>query len=229
MTFAEVQSEVQRVGGLDSSIAADTTSGAAWTAMGLRAIVRAAPWSWLRRTIEITLVGDTYEYAFSDFASDLFRLDAKSIRYGGKDDYLEWGAIESVDDVLGPDWKDSGTDAGTPEYVTRFGNNIWVAKKPSDDFVASYPILYGYGWRNEPSSGELYLPDPYFEVAVEASLAYGWYEEDDPRAQEKLAHLHRVLLPEMMGAQLDINAGDRLQEPAWMSHSRDNFEDYGDA
>lgn len=233
-TFSDLKTEIARLGGLGSSDD-DTDSAAAWGKGGLRMIGRAGAWPWLRRTISVTLVADQYNYDLADIASDLWRIDTKSLRTGGFNSYLDWNIIEAIDHELGPDWKNSSTDSGTPEYACRFGTELWIAGKPSSTFVSSNPRLYGYGWRYENwdedssvNNGNLLIPDVFFEIAVEASLAYGFTEEDDPRANDCLMRARQMIREEMMGAKLDVGADDRMFPPDWAYHSWAALDDYGD-
>lgn len=216
-TFTELSQEVARIGGLE--YANESASSDAWAKAGLRAIARAGAWPWLKASFELSLVADQYAYNFSDIASDLFRLNTRTIRYGGPNSFLRWVDEDTVDADLGPAWKDSGTDGGTPKYVFRFGNQLWLAKKPSAEFVASNAKIYGYYWREENFSGTLYLPDPFFECAVVASLAHGWAEEDDPRCEQYKGIWRNDSLPQMYGTTLDVGARDRMDPPTWAHYT----------
>uniref|UniRef100_A0A6H1ZCF4 Uncharacterized protein n=1 Tax=viral metagenome TaxID=1070528 RepID=A0A6H1ZCF4_9ZZZZ len=233
-TFTELKTEVSRASGMGKS-SADVENVAAWAKGGLRMIGRAAAWPWLRRSITVTLVADQHNYAFSTIASDLWRIDTKSLRYAGRDSYLAWGDPEQLDNQLGPDWKDSTGTSGTPQYACRFGVELWIASKPSTTFVASYPSVYGYGWRNENYTGDstinggnLLLPDEFFEIAVESSLAFGFLAEDDPRAGTELNRARMMIREEMMGAAIDLGAHKQMIVPGWARQSWSSTDDYGD-
>lgn len=233
-TFTELVTEVKRVGGLGDSTE-DGVSGTAWAKGGLRMISRAGAWPWTRCQWEVTLVENDYDYAFSAISSVLWRIDTKTLRYGGKSTEITWASPEGIDASLGPDWKDSSGTAAAPAYATRFGTDLWIAPKPSAAHIASNPKIYGYGWQTENiamtstiNSGKLLLPDEFIEIAVECSLAYGFTEEDDPRAESKM-NLARVLIREdMMGCKLDVGAHDRMLPPDWSYHRYIELDAYGD-
>lgn len=227
MTFTELTTEVTRLGGLGDATE-DSASATAWAKGGLRMIGRAAPWTWLRISWTLSLVADQYAYALSSLDTNLWRLKVNSLRYAGTTTYLGWRTPEEIDSILEPTWKDAATAGGTPQYATHFGNNLWIAGKPSAAHIASYPSLYGYGWRKENYDGALFLPDEFFEIAVEASLAYGFTEEDDPRADNYLARAQRSIREEMMGAELDVGANMHLKMPSWAGERWAGVANYGD-
>jgi len=235
-SFSDAKAEVARIGGLDTDNADDAASATAWTKGGLRMIGRAGAWPWLRYAISFTMVADQYAYPLSGIASDLWRLDSRSLRYGGQTSRLRWAATpESIDEQLGPAWKDASAASGTPQYATRMGADLWIANKPSQTFIDSNPTMSGYGWRHENydedadiNSGNLLLPDEFMEVIVDASLAHGWNEEGDQRAVEMLQRWRQVHLPEMMGVKLDVGAGDRMIPPDWAYWGYTGLDDYGD-
>ena len=228
ITFEDLETEIARVGGLDTDGTDDATSAEAWAKAGLRKLARAGAWPWLRYAWTYTFVALDYDIAISSLASDLWRIDTRSLRYGGKGTHLAWGTPESIDGRVGFDWREN-TIGGTPLYATRMGVELWIAPKPSATFVASNPTLYGYGWRSEPSTGTLYLPEEFLEVAVDAGLSFGWAEEDDPRAVEKERMFRQVHLPEMMSLHMDVGDLDRMFGPSWSYNAYESIDDYGDA
>ena len=210
-TFAQLQAEVAAILGIDNTD--EATNATRYTKAGLRAIGRAGAWEWLHATAApVTLVAGTYDYALE---SDLFRIDTRSIRTGGKDSFLKWRKSDWIDGYLGPDWLDAAVGNGTPEYVTRYGNNIRIARKPDSTFAAN-TLKYQY-WRSEPATGTLYLPDEFVDIAVQASLIYGMVAEDDPRSDGMLQKWNNVWLPEMRGVKFNMNDGDQINAPDWMS------------
>lgn len=214
-TFAQLQAEVAAVLGIDNTD--EATNAARATKAGLRAISRAGAWEWLHAVgSPITLTAGTYEYSL---ASDIFRIDTKSIRTGGRNTVLTWRTQKWLDEYLEPDWKDSGSDNGTPQYATRFGTKLWLARKPDSSFAAN-TCKYIY-WRSEPSSGNLYLPEEFTDVAVQAALAYWWLAEDDNRAESQLSKWNNFYLPELRGSKLDMNFEDQMYSPDWMQQSAD--------
>lgn len=218
MTFAELQAEVAAVLGIDNTD--EATNAARFTKAGLRAISRAGAWEWLRAHYGtgITTVPGTYAYSLP---SDLYRIDTRSIRTGGINSYLQWRKANWLDEYLGPDWKDSGADNGTPQYATRVGSSLWIARKPDSTWAAANTKIYFYYWRSEPSSGTLYLPDDLADVAVQAALTYGYLAEDDGRAESQLAKWNNFYLPELRGSKLDMNFEDQMYSPDWMQQTAD--------
>lgn len=228
LTFASLQTRVARRGGIDETD--EATTAADWVKAGLNHISLMGAWSWLKTSLTLPASGSQtagdYSYALP---TDFFRLAAKSVRYGGKETKLVYRRIDWIDDYLGPDWKDSGSDNGTPRFITRVGNELWVAPKPSQDHLDDYPYLYGYYWRREPSSGTLYLPDEFEEAAICAALAEGWLQEDDPRADQQLRRLEQYWYPKMLGTTLEVGAGDQVEPAEWMNQPYDGMQgNYGD-
>ena len=217
-TFAQLSADVAAVGGLDYG--EEQTTSDRWAKGGLRMIGRAGAWEWLRAHTSFSLTAGTYNYAFSTIASDLFRIDTRTVRVGAST-YLEWGRIQNIDEFLGPDWKDAGADRETPAYVTRVGNSLWVARIP--DAVATVSFYY---FRSEAYDGNLYLPDELYECAIEASLAFGFTQEDDPRADSMLQRFTSVHLPEMRSARLDIGRRDRMSLPQHLRAEESALDDY---
>lgn len=224
-TFAALSADVAAVGGLDYT--SEQTAADRWTNGGLRMISRAAPWEWLHAYTSFNLTANDYDYPFSTIASTLFRIDIRSVRYGDATQYLKWGNIQAIDEALGPDWRDSSANAGTPQYVTRVGNELWVADMPSAAFIADNPTVYFAYWRHEVSTGTLYLPDEFYEIAVDASLAYGFTQEDDPRGDPMMTRWRLIHLPEMRGTRLDIGARDQMANPRHFADGS-RLDDYGD-
>lgn len=223
-TFAALSADVAAVGGLD--YATEQTTSDRWTKAGLRMLNQAGAWEWLHAHTSFSFANADYDYNFSAIASDLFRIDARSIRYGDSATYLQWGHIQAIDEALGPDWKDSGAK-GTPQYATRVGNALWVATVPNAAFVADNPTGYFYYWRYENYTGTLYLPEDFYDCALDAALAQGYLQEDDPRATEMLSRVLQVHLPSMRGAKMDIGARDKMELPRW-AREADSVLDYGD-
>lgn len=239
ITWGAFKDEVAALGQLDTVDDANMVS--VWAKGGLNRYVNAGAFVWLKNTFEVTLVEGQYSYPFNghdgddtdDFATDLFRFDTKSLRFGGKRTYLIWTPSHlALDASLGPDWKDSATDNAGLQYATRFGNNLWVAKKPSASFIADHPTLYGYYWRSENTengdAGILYLPDTFLEHVVIAALAYGLKTEDDPEWSRYQDLWRTVYLPEMFSATLDVGANDQMLTPNWANYDHDGFGQYGD-
>lgn len=222
-TFAQLQAEVAAVLGIDNTD--EATNAARFTKAGLRAISRAGAWEWLRThySTGIVPVAGTYSYSLP---SDLYRLDTRSIRTGGINSYLSWRKANWIDEYLGPDWKDSAADNGTPQYATRVGNNLWIARKPDSTWAAANTKIYFYYWMTEVSTGTLMLPDEYVDIAVQAALAYAYLSEDDSRSESQLAKWNNFYLPELRGTKLDMNFEDQMNSPDWMTFTDDRGEGY---
>lgn len=227
LTFASLQTEVARRGGIDETDEADTA--AAWTRAGLNHISLAGAWTWLKAHFTLPESGSQTagDYSWA-LPADCFRVAVKTVRYGGKETFLAYRRIDFIDNYYGPDWKDASADNGTPRLITRVGNELWTAPKPSAAHLTSYPSLMGYYWRREPASGTLYLPDEFREAAVCAALAEGWLQEDDPRAEKQLDRFEKYWCPRMMGATLDVGAGDNVESPGWMDQAYEGSANYGD-
>ena len=223
-TFAALSADVAALGGLTYADESDDSDR--WAKGGLRLINRAGAWEWLHAHTTFALTGGTYAYAFSTIASSLFRIDTKSIRYGST--YLDWYKSGEIDEILGPDWKDADAAEGTPAYVTRVGNSLWLAQIPGDTFVAANANAAFYYWRNENYTGTLYLPEDFYDIAVDASLAFGFTQEDDPRAESMMARFQKIHVPEMRATKMDMGQRDRMHEPGWMRDSENIVDGYGD-
>ena len=232
-TFTQLSAEVARVGGLGTS-ADDLTSADAWAEQGLMKISTDGAFEWLRKAFEINLVADQYNYALSDIDETIWRIDSRSLRYGGRGSYLNWGQLDAIDSELEPSWRDSDGTSSTPQYATRVGLEIWVAGKPSAAFVAEHPKVEGFGWCTDNvaedatvNGGKLLLPDPFFQAAVTAALAYGWDEEDDPRADKMLGRYQNLWLERMRSLELNVNANHAMIAPSYV-YDASMGDDYGD-
>jgi len=179
---------------------------------GLRRVERTGAHIWLRASTSLTLVAGTYSYAL---ASDVFRLRKDSFRYGGFESYLKWiDNAEEIDRILGPDWKDSATANGTPLYVSRLGNAVWVAPKASqafiDDSTTSGALNYYY-LRHEPVAGTLYIPDTFFACAVHAALAEGLKQKDEKLQAYYENLFERVDKTDLIGTPLAVGSSAKLR------------------
>ena len=224
-TFATLSADVAAVGGLDYT--SESVTSDRWAKGGLRMINRSGAYEWLHAYTSFSWVADQYNYPFSTIASDLFRIDTKSIRFGGSDSFLSWGHINRIDDILGVSWKD-GAGLGTPLYATRVGNSLWVATVPDAAFVSDYPSVFFYTSPTENYTGEIYLPEEFYDIAIDAALAFGFTQENDPRSREFQDRFRVTHIPAMFGAKMDIGNRDRLQTPEWMSVHSSRMDDYGD-
>lgn len=222
-TFAQLSSDVAAMGGLDYT--EEKVTSDRWAKGGLRMLNRAGAWEWLHTHTSFAFVANQYAYDLSTIASDLFRIATDTIRYGGT--YLQWGAAKSIDQVLEPTWKD-GSGLGTPQYAARVGNQLWVATVPNTAFVTDHPTGYFYYFRAENYTGTLYLPDEFYDCAVDSALAFGFTQEDDPRAQEMLMRVQQIHLTSMLGAKLDIGARNQMSLSRSASGQESILSDYGD-
>lgn len=159
-----------------------------WARAGIEAIETDNSWSWLLSAYTISLVADTYEYAWPE---GLQRFEVESFRYGGSDSYLKYvRKAENIDTYLGPQWRDSATTGGTPDFIVDFGRNFWLAPKPTSSFVADNPTLYFYGYGTALTAVEstttlvdttqLSIPLRFANFYVESALVVGLQQEDDP-------------------------------------------------
>ena len=154
---------------------------------GIELVEAEDSWSWLYKEYTITLAGDTYAYNWPD---GLEKFDANTFRYGGSGTYLSYARrVENIDNYLGPNWRDSGGTTGTPKHFSDFARQFWLAPKPSTDFVTANPTLYLYGFSSDLitandadtiDSTALLIPDRCANTYVEAALAVGLQQEDDP-------------------------------------------------
>jgi len=212
--FSQLITEVGRLGRWDVSDTSSVSYGHARFASeeGLHRIARLGAHVWLRGAATLTLAADDYTYTTE---ADMHRVRKTSFRYGGKGSYLTWrDMVDEIDQELGPEWRDSGTDPGTPRLVTRQGNEIWIAPKPTLAFVTANPTLYYYYLKNEtvsPVTTTLLLPDAYFNAAIHASLAEGLKQKDDKLQNYYEVLFQRTDMPEILGFSHAIGGGQRLR------------------
>ncbi len=225
-TFATLSADVAAVGGLDYT--SESTASDRWAKGGLRLIGRTGAWEWLHAHTSIGLVASQYNYALETYASDLQRIDTRTIRYGSQ--YIKWGHITRIDELLGPSWKDAGATEGTPEYMTRVGGELWLARTPTAAFVAANPNVSFYYWKSEAftDAANILLPDDFYECAIDASLAFGFTQEDDPRGDALLRRVMDVHIPEMRGFNMLIGSKDRMADPRHFIADESRLDGYGD-
>ena len=184
ITVTELMDEVARLGHWDTQGQEQgddefETVHAAVRA-GLRRIQLVGAWPWLRATYDEDMVASQRGYAFPD---DLFQFDIGSFLFvrdqGDRINEMSWGTVEEIDlRVRSRKWRlASASHEGTPRHFTRIGNEFWLAPRPSaDDIPASLEYIY---YRDEPATGNLYLPEAFRSSAVHASLAEGLKNRDD--------------------------------------------------
>ncbi len=157
-----------------------------WGKAGIEFVENEDAWGYLRVAKTLTMVEDTYEYAWPD---DIERFDASSLRYGGDGTHLAYRRRpENIDEELGPHWRTDTTQAGTPDRFVDFGRKFWLAPMPSATFVASNATLYYYAWMSDlytiedddDDATELLIPRRGLEFYVTAALMVGLQQEDDP-------------------------------------------------
>ncbi|KKN16000.1 hypothetical protein LCGC14_0980250 [marine sediment metagenome] len=224
LTVAELEADIALVGGFDPDD--ESADIAKYRLAGLRAIARAGAWTWLRKSFSFTMEDDVYQYDMTDSTynmDDLFRLDTKSIRSSGSTTVLTWRTLTQIDARLGPQWKDDDTDATQPIQATRVGNELWLAPKPGTEFIAATPTLHGYGWRREPTSGNLYIPEEFSQFAVNAALAFGLRADDDPEWREFFKIFQENIL-EMRGTTLNVGELDKVESPDWSTYDYDGWD-----
>ena len=206
MTFAELVKEVARLGhfNIRGQAAGDETYDAVTDMVrsGLTRIQRLGAWPWLLTTQSDTLVAAQRAYPLPD---DLFQFEVESfnvtITSADRGRSLRWGSVLQVDRRLkGAHWRLGSGQTGTPQYVVRVGNELWLAPPPSEDVVDSVSRLDYLYYRNEPTSGPLLLPDALRAAAVHASLAEGLKEKDDTDQAYYETLFATVDMPDLMSA-----------------------------
>jgi len=241
VTFQDLIDDVEALGGLHSSD--EEATARRWARGGLSIIAAHGAWPWLRDYCTLSLSAGVYAYNMAATASNpiqtsggrdgtaIDRIDTRGMRYGSDNQKLEWAPFgaRSIDTNLGPQWKDAATANGRPKFICRVGRQLWVARKPSQEFIDDYPSIYFYCTVSEDTSDDdnvLLLPDMFRPHAVEASLAYGAYQEEDDREQMKLAHWRQVWLPEM-DTQLDLGEAHAAFRPTWAIEDYDQLSSRG--
>jgi hypothetical protein len=199
----------------------------AWTEAAIERVENELPWNYLRAELTISLVADQYLYDMPD----LFRrIDAETLRYGGEGTYLKYERRpERIDGQLGPQWRDSSTSPATPLYWCEFGQQIMVGPKPSSEFIATNPTLYGYGWKSDLFAIEnladktdktevdaltLMIPLWLRELFVVAALAEGLQQEDD-REWADMENKYEKLIVRYRGDKDVVQINTRPDIVAW--------------
>ena len=189
-----------------------------WTKAGIELVEQEDAWDWLRVAETLTLVADTYEYAWP---ARLSRFDAASFRYGGAGTYLvNVDRPELIDVALGPNWRDAATASGSPEYYCGFGRTFWIARKPSATFLATNPTIYFYGWQSDlytltqspTDATNLAIPREHIEAYVNASLSVGLQQEDDPD-WARLRQIHDQNMIKLRSVDESVSADDGTRLP----------------
>ena len=178
-----------------------------------------------REEFSLTLTADDYQYQYTDTVwptaalTRPLRFDGNSIRYA--DTYLQWvPTIHRLDERLGgPNWKQSGN--GTPTLVTELSQGIIIGQRPSSSFVADYPLLRGYYYRGEDTTGSgfettnLAMYDDFFEHLLSLSLVFALQQEDETEFQAMLQYWVRHDLVEMRGYDHVPVDDEPIPSPGW--------------
>jgi len=193
ITYGTFLDRIARRGHKTRSRADEEADVQHWAQAGIERVENEMAWDHLGDDFTITLVEDQYKY---DFPDAFYKFDEESLRYAGEGSYLKHERRPAnIDGILGPTWRDAATDPSTPEYWALQGPKIWIGPKPSATFVAANPTVYGYGWKSdlfainaitdptdsaEVNAVSLLMPAYLVELYVQAALAEGLQQEDDP-------------------------------------------------
>lgn len=196
-----------------------------WAKSGIEKVEQEEAWYWNKSAITITLIADTYEYAWP---TNIRRYDAKSFHYGSRP-YLGFlREPTTMDDELGPTWRLASGTAGSPRFFCEFGRAFWIGPKPSTSFVASNPTIYYYGWKTDlptmydsasTDATTLMIPYEAVDLYTTAALVAGLQQEDDPdwvRFEDKFRQ--EVLRKRAMNTAYNID--DYLEVPQWSKRMR---------
>ncbi len=189
LTFANLRTEIGILGHWNTSNVSSTDYAAATAAAkaGLRAIDRLVvaganfPWTSVDTYFNLTTPGVLTDGYRLTVPARCARLKAKGFRYStSEESRLTWAELEVIDRALQPVWRTASSTKGTPAWVTREGNEIWIGDQPNTTHLASYPYLYyGYYKREDSGDATLLLPDELFDCAVHAGLAAYLKHKDD--------------------------------------------------
>jgi len=227
-TYGDLLNRVARRGHKTRSRSDEEQDIQHWVTAGIERVENEMAWPHLGDDFTITLAADTYEY---DLPNSIYRIDEESMRYAGEGSYLKHERRPAnIDGVLGPTWRDSGTDASTPEYWCLVGQKLWIGPKPSTAFVAANPTIYGYGWKSdlyaisqisdttdstEVDAVSLFVPLFLRELYVMAALAEGLQQEDDPEWRAIDDKYNNIII-RIRGDQNVVRVNTRPQVPDWV-------------
>ena len=180
-----------------------------------------------RQEFSLTLTALTYVYPYASAiwpAAALtrpLRLDGDSLEYGDNSSLAFQQSATFLDNALGgPAWKRSAT-GGTPQYFTERAQSLIIGARPSTEFVADHPLLYGYYYRGEVLSGsgfedlDLAMYDDFYEHIVTLALVFALQQEDDTTFQTQLQYWLQHDLPLMRGYDHIIEEDEEVPAPEW--------------
>ena len=194
-----------------TSGSADDNTVERWVLRAIRYMQRYDFECW-RNEFSLTLSAETYNYPYASAiwtAAALtrpLRIDGSDGAVGyGTSQWLKWKpTIKEIDVALGGhSWKRIGS--GTPTYFSQMGQSLILGCRPSSDFVASYPTLYGYYYRGEDlsSSGfednDLAMYDDFFEHVINLAMVFALQQTDDSEFRTQLQYWLQSDLVEMRG------------------------------
>ena len=191
-----------------------------------------------RNEFTLTLTAEDYHYLYTDAvwtAAALtrpLRLDGNSIRYGGTN--LLWRpTIQRLDEELGgPDWKDSATSGGTPQYVTEMRQGLVLGAKPGSSFVTGNPTLRGYCYRGEDLSTvgyeatDLMMYDDFQEHLINLACVFAFQQVDDTEYRTQLDFWLNRDLVEMRGYDHGPVDDEPIPAPEWAANVDGNDDAY---
>jgi len=226
-TYGDLLNRIARRGHKNRNRTGEEADVQHWAQAGIERVENEMPWNHLRTTTSFTLVADQYNY---DLPNAISRLDAESLRAGGEGSYLIYQRRpENIDSRIGPQWKDSSTDPGTPEYWCEHASELWIGPKPDADYVAANPTLYCYAWATdlyvisqiadvtdatEVNAVSLRIPLRLRELYVVAALAEGLQQEDDPD-WGAMDSRYENLIVKIRGDREVVRIDTRPQVPDW--------------
>lgn len=199
-----------------------------WIRLALARLVWAGDWWWLMAHKELALVADQINY---DLPAGFMRIQGDSLFYGDTGVVRLERGPEIIDRKLGPSWKRSSGQAGTPLYATLMGAadttetsaELWLAPKPSAAFVAANAILDYYWYRSmDPvrvaggalADDDILLVPGWMEpFAVRASMVFSLQEQDDAAFQTALREFEDNDVPRMRMFDPDVRSTEPLQRP----------------
>jgi hypothetical protein len=182
-----------------------------------------------RNEFTLTMSQDVYHYLYTDTAWSgaalvrPLRLDGNSIRPAGQSRPLQWtDTIQRIDEVLGGQWKEVGTDGGgTPTYVTEMAQGLIVGAVPDSSFIATSSTMRGYYFRGEDLSTSGYedlalkMYDDFRVYLEELALVYSLQQEDDSEFRSLLQYWESATLPNMRGYDHVIRDDEPIPPPGW--------------
>lgn len=142
LTGAELVDEVQElVGRSDNPVLVDNTRCTRWLNEGQEEIVNKTPGLICREVRDATTfycISDTVEYSFASFCSGLKVCHPLQLKYiNGNESYdMSYMPQDEFDEEY-PDPTHSDYSPQKPVNWTRKGNSVFVAPRPSSDYIAA--------------------------------------------------------------------------------------------